>query len=469
MGGATDDMLDRQVGRYRVVRHLASGGMAELYIARQEAMGGFEKEIVVKILQPRYAENPRVVQMFLDEARLAAKLNHQSIVHVYDVAEDGGMKYIAMEYIRGETLTEIVRRGLAAGKYLPLEHAVHVVRQTAAGLAYAHAFREPDGHLVRIVHRDVSPTNILVTTEGQTKIVDFGIARAQDELRDEGGGRPGKASYMSPEQVRGAGVDYRSDIFSLGIILYELALGQRLYRGPADAVMRRIVEEPIAPPTALRRDFPPALELIVMRALEKRPEDRYQSAEEMRVDLEEFLADEGLRTGSRRMAAYMKDIFPPEGPAPAAPATATGGGGIPLEVRVRDDSEELNFDRRAPMSLRFEATHQEDDAGASRYPAPIPTDDARAPVEPPTISLPAAPPRANGVGMPAPAATAPRPSEKPRLGPPRPETPAPVAGAEAAAAEAADPVVTPPRNRMGWAILVVLLLGAATLAFVGTR
>src|SRR5882672_7155527 len=311
MGGPADDMLDRQVGRYRVVRHLASGGMAELYIARQEAMGGFAKEIVVKILQPRYAENPRVVQMFLDEARLAAKLNHQSIVHVYDVAEDGGMKYIAMEYIRGETLTEIVKHGLAAGKYLPLEHAVHVARQAAAGLAYAHAWREPDGHLMRIVHRDVSPTNILVTMEGQTKIVDFGIARVQDELREESGIRPGKASYMSPEQVRGEGVDTRSDIFSLGIILYELALGQRLFRGPAEVVMKRIAAEKVAPPTAVKRDFPPALELIIMRALEKRPQDRYQSAEDMRVDLEEFLADEGLRTGSRRMALYLSEIFAP--------------------------------------------------------------------------------------------------------------------------------------------------------------
>src|SRR6266481_496577 len=131
MDGLTEDMIGRNVGRYHVVRHLASGGMAELYIARQEAMGGFEKEIVVKMLQPRYAENPRVVQMFLDEARLAAKLNHPSIVHVYDVADEGGVKYIAMEYIRGETLTEIVKRGLIVGKYLPLEHAVHIVRQSA--------------------------------------------------------------------------------------------------------------------------------------------------------------------------------------------------------------------------------------------------------------------------------------------------------------------------------------------------
>src|SRR5215831_8494726 len=307
-------MLDRQVGRYRVVRHLASGGMAELYIARQEAMGGFEKEIVLKMLQGRYAENPRVVSMFLDEARLAAKLNHPSIVHVYDVADEDGVKYIAMEYIHGETLIDIVKRGLAVNKFLPLEHAVHVVRQTAAGLAYAHARREPDGRLLRIVHRDVSPTNILVSYEGQTKIVDFGIARIQDELREESGIRPGKASYMSPEQVRGEGADYRSDIFSLGVILYEITLGQRLFRGPAEVVMKRILEEKVTPPTAIRRDYPPALELIVMRALEKRPEDRYQSAEEMRVDLEEFLADEGLRTGTRRMGLYMNEIFAPDAP-----------------------------------------------------------------------------------------------------------------------------------------------------------
>src|SRR5450432_2823528 len=303
-------LVGQQVGRYAVIRHLASGGMAELYIARQQAVGGFEKPVVLKILQPRYAQNPRVLAMFLDEARLAAKLNHAAIVHVYDVVDEGGVKYIAMEYIHGETVADIVKRGLAVDRYLPMEHAIHIVSQAAAGLAYAHDRRETGSRVIRIVHRDVSPTNILVSYEGQTKIVDFGIARVQDELREESGIRPGKASYMSPEQVRGEGVDYRSDIFSLGIILYELALGQRLFRGPADAVMKRIVEEKVAPPTAVRRDFPPALELIIMRALEKRPADRYQSAEEMRVDLEEFLADEGLRTGSRRVALYMREIFP---------------------------------------------------------------------------------------------------------------------------------------------------------------
>jgi serine/threonine protein kinase len=354
-------LIGGQVGRYSVVRHLASGGMAELYIARQEAMGGFEKPVVLKVLQPKYAENPRVVSMFLDEARLAAKLNHPSIVHVYDVADEAGMKYIAMEYIHGETSADIVKRGLAVKNYLPLEHAVHIVSQTAAGLAYAHERPEADGRVLRIVHRDVSPTNILVGYEGQTKIVDFGIARAQDELREESGIRPGKASYMSPEQVRGDPADYRSDIFSLGIILYELTLCQRLYRGAPEVVMRKILDDRVTPPTAITRDYPATLELIVMRALEKRPEDRYQSAEDMRHDLEEFLEESGLKSGNRRMALYMQEVF--------APGAATSDAGVEKarafsDARTAasspggdandDISEELDLDRRAPLAMRIE-------------------------------------------------------------------------------------------------------------------
>jgi eukaryotic-like serine/threonine-protein kinase len=348
------DLVGQRVGRYTVLSHLASGGMAELYIARQEAVGGFEKQVVLKILQPRYAKNPRVVQMFLDEARLAAKLNHPAIVHVYDVADEAGLKYIAMEYIHGETIADIVKRGLAVDRYLPLEHAIHVVSQTAAGLAYAHERKEADGRVVRIVHRDVSPTNILVTYEGQTEIVDFGIARAQDELREETGILPGKASYMSPEQVRGETVDHRSDIFALGILLYELTLCQRLFRGPAEAVMKRIVGERVQPPTAVRRDYPAALEQIVMRALEKRPEDRYQSAQEMHDDLEEFLNESGLRSGNRRVAIYMNELF--------APGAAAGG------AEAADDGEELDFDRRAPLSMRIEPA-----AEVASRPAPAAT------------------------------------------------------------------------------------------------
>ena len=384
------DLTGRQIGRYSVVRHLASGGMAELYIARQESVGGFEKPVVLKLLQPRYTRNSRVVAMFLDEARLAAKLNHASIVHVYDVADDGGMKYIAMEYIHGETIADIVKRGLAVNKYIPLEHAIYIASETAAGLAYAHDRRDPDGRRWRIVHRDVSPTNILVNYEGQTKLVDFGIARAQDELREEAGILPGKASYMSPEQVRGQGADHRSDIFSLGIILYELTLCQRLYRGVPEAVMKLIVGESVAPPTAIKRDYPAALELIVMRALEKRPEDRYQSADEMRHDLEEFLDEAGLRTGNRRLALYMNELFAPE--APTFERGIAASRAFSPERRVargpRDEhSDELDFDRRAPLAMRMEAAP--DEPVPARAAAPRPSARTSAPAGSPAAAVPA--------------------------------------------------------------------------------
>jgi len=359
------DFIGKHVGRFTILSHLASGGMAELYIARQEAVGGFEKNLVVKMLQERYAKNPRVLEMFLDEARLAAKLNHQNIVHVYDVDKTEGTHYIAMEYIHGETVTDIVRRSIARGEFLPMEHAVQIVADTAAGLAYAHESRDADGRPTRIVHRDVSPSNILVTYEGITKLVDFGIARVQDQIREESGMRPGKVSYMSPEQVRGEIADHRADIYAMGIILYEITVGRRLWRGAPDVVMQRILEEQVPPPTYVRRGYPPALELIIMKALEKRPADRQQSAAELQRELLEFMEESGLKSGPRRLAHYMKDLFADEteGASPSAlpsapPATASPANGTGATMPSKDE-EELDFDRRAPLMMRVEARPDE--------------------------------------------------------------------------------------------------------------
>ncbi|HEX2659541.1 MAG TPA: serine/threonine-protein kinase [Polyangia bacterium] len=374
------DFIGKHVGRFTILSHLASGGMAELYIARQEAVGGFEKNLVVKMLQEKYAKNPRVLEMFLDEARLAAKLNHQNIVHVYDVDKTEDTHYIAMEYIHGETVTDIVRRSIARGEFLPLEHAVQIVADTAAGLDYAHSSRDADGRPTRIVHRDVSPSNILVTYEGITKIVDFGIARVQDQIREESGMRPGKVSYMSPEQVRGEIADHRADIYAMGIILYEITVGRRLWRGPPDVVMKRILEEQIPPPTYVRRGYPPALELIIMKALEKRPADRQQSAAELQRELLEFMEESGLKSGPRRLARYMKDLFADETtrsspglaafPAPVvATPTDSGAASAPVE-------EDLDFDRRAPLMMRVEARPDDlaefDSGAAAGHPSPIP-------------------------------------------------------------------------------------------------
>jgi serine/threonine protein kinase len=298
----------KKLGRYSLVEHLASGGMAEIFLARHEAEGDFAKELVLKILQDRYADHQDVTRMFLDEARLGAKLNHPNIVDVYDVGQENGLRFIAMEHIPGKTLTDVVRRGIEVSKPLPLDHAAYLVAETAAGLAYMHDGTDSRRRPFRIIHRDISPSNLIVSFSGQTKIIDFGIAREGEGTEPESA-RPGKVSYMSPEQVQGHKLDGRSDIFSLGTILYEITLGKRLWRGPKEVVMRRIVEENPPPPTYVDRAYPPALELMVLRALEKKPEKRYQTAGELFQELEAYLVASGARTRNHQIAQYLHDLF----------------------------------------------------------------------------------------------------------------------------------------------------------------
>ena len=302
----------KRLGRYVLLEHLASGGMAEIFLARLEGPGGFGKELVLKVLQERYAQNPQVVAMFLEEARLGAQLRHPTIVDVFDVGEDNGLRFIAMEYIEGRTLSELVTRGLEVGRPLPRPYAAHIVAEVAEGLAYLQGGLPGRGRPLAVVHRDISPPNLIVGYSGVTKIIDFGIARRSDTEVDEAGLKPGKVSYMSPEQVRGQHLDGRSDIFSLGTVLYEMTLGRRLFRGPAHTVMRRIVEEEPPPPSYIDRQYPPLLERVVMRALAKRPEDRYSSGAEMVIDLERYLDQTGEPASARHIARYVLELNAPE-------------------------------------------------------------------------------------------------------------------------------------------------------------
>ena len=327
-------------GRYTLLRRLAVGGMAEIYLARQAAMAGFEKEVVIKRLRTELADDPRIVEMFLDEARIGALLNHPNIVHVYDVDEHDGIPYIAMEYIIGEELNELCRRGIAQQRFLPLEHAVELMRQAAAGLGYFHAKRGNEGgqHALaplEIVHLDISPSNLLVTQDGFLKVIDFGIARARGQS-NRGDVMPGKLSYMSPEQAARGQVDHRSDIFSLGIVMYEITVGRRLFRGTAAEIVPKLIAGEVEPPTFARRNFPPALESIVMRALEKHPGDRYQTAYDLADDLEAFLRDERLHSGPVRIARYLDML------------THAGGGQrrpeLVSEAEARATGDELDFD-----------------------------------------------------------------------------------------------------------------------------
>ncbi len=291
-------------GRYTLLRRLAVGGMAEIYLARQAAMAGFEKEVVIKRLRAELADDPRIVEMFLDEARIGAQLNHPNIVHVYDVDEHDGIPYIAMEYIVGEELNELCRRGLAHGRFLPLEHAVELMRQAAAGMGYFHAKRGARGHdrmaeqPLDIVHLDISPTNLLVTQDGFLKVIDFGIARARGQTLARPRCMPGKLSYMSPEQAaRKRGRSPQRHLLARHRALRDHRRQAGCSAGPRRRSSRKLIDGQIEPPTFARRNFPAALEAIVMRALEKHPSDRYQSAYDLADDLESFLRDERLHSG----------------------------------------------------------------------------------------------------------------------------------------------------------------------------
>ncbi len=293
-------------GDYELVRYLTAGGMADLWLARSTRFSG---DLVVKKIQPRYIEMTRVVKMFIDEGRIAQALDHPNIVKVVDVGHENGTYFIAMEYIPGRDLLAICRRGVEVGNFLPRHLAVAILAQAARGLVYAHEKAGDDGTPLKVVHCDISPGNIVVGWGGTVKLVDFGIARATIMLREADHSVAGKYNYMAPEQIRGEAVDARADLFALGIILYELTVGKRLFRGRPEQVIRLVLDEPIAKPTELRPDFPAALEHVIMRCLERDPARRYQTARDLRTDLMAWLAETGLSHDKRRIAEYLRAIF----------------------------------------------------------------------------------------------------------------------------------------------------------------
>jgi serine/threonine-protein kinase len=240
------------LGRYQLLKRIAVGGMAEIYVAKQTGVEGFEKLVVIKKILPQFARDPYFIKMFLNEARLAARLTHPNIAHIYDLGYAAGVYFIAMEYIHGENLSGITFACRKQKHTIPLEHALKMVSQICEGLQYAHAKTNVQGKPLGIVHRDISPQNILISYEGMVKLVDFGVAKATT-LYDEdthAGQIKGKLAYMSPEQVRGEKMDSRADLFSLGIVLWELATGKRLFgRFEPAVILQKIDEGEIPPPT----------------------------------------------------------------------------------------------------------------------------------------------------------------------------------------------------------------------------
>jgi serine/threonine-protein kinase len=298
------------LGKYRLIAELGHGGMAEVYLAVSQGPAGFNKLVVVKQIRPQLATDPEFLTMFLDEARLAARLSHGNVVQTNEVGQDGNRYFIAMEYLEGQPLNRILHRvgrdgGLTMGMQL------RIIIEMLGGLHHAHELADYDGTPLGVVHRDVTPHNVFVTYDGQIKVVDFGIAKAMNSSAETRVGVvKGKVAYMAPEQARGERVDRRADIFSAGVMIWEAATGRRLWKGIPDlTVLHRIINGDIPSPRSVVPDIPEHLEAICLRALALRKEDRYATAADLAAELDTLLVELNDRTTVREIGKLVAKHF----------------------------------------------------------------------------------------------------------------------------------------------------------------
>ncbi len=300
-------------GKYLLLDKIAVGGMAELYRAKIIGVQGFEKLIAVKRILPHLTTEDELITSFIDEAKLAALLNHPNIVQIYDFGHMESSYFLAMEYLIGKDLRFIAKRSNERGLPIGLEHTLFIASRLCSALEYAHNLKDFQGKPLHLVHRDISPQNVFITYDGQVKIVDFGIAKAASQsTMTQVGMIKGKVAYMSPEQAEGKAIDHRSDIFAAGIVLYEMLTGHRMLEGDTLTILTRLREGQYVPPGDAIKDLPPKLKSILDRALAKDLEGRYQSSADMLADLEECLYDLSLRPSARGLSLFMKDLFKEE-------------------------------------------------------------------------------------------------------------------------------------------------------------
>jgi eukaryotic-like serine/threonine-protein kinase len=299
------------LGRYRVVDEIGIGGMASVHLARMDGPGGFQKWVAIKKIHSHLVEDESFVQMFLDEARVAARISHPNVATVFDLGKHEDTYWIAMEYLHGEPLREVMRRTEELGTAMPPEIACRVIADAAEGLHAAHELLGKNGEKLGLVHRDVTPHNLFVTYDGVTKVVDFGIAKFSSRMsHTRAGTLKGKLAYMSPEQVHGEGIDRRTDIFALGVVLWELTTGQRLFRMESDLdTLAKVQECNVPRPSTLIRGYPVDLEKIVMKALAKNRGERFRTAREFSRALQSLLMRRGLFIASDEVAGYTQQIF----------------------------------------------------------------------------------------------------------------------------------------------------------------
>jgi len=361
-----------RLGRYEIIKHLARGGMADVLLGRTTGIEGFARHVVIKRIREDQAHDQRYVNMFVDEARLAASLHHHNIVQVNDIGHQGGEYFFTMEYVHGEDARALLASVSKSGQLVPIEHVMSIVCAAAAGLHHAHEQRGPDREPLDIVHRDVSPANILIGYDGGVKVADFGIAKAAHRTtQTRTGTLKGKVAYMSPEQCVGEAVDRRSDVFSLGIVLYELLTVRRLFKADNDFMtMTAIVLGYIPPPSTYRPELPPELEDIVLKALATKPSDRYATAQDLRLALEQLAAKLQLSMSSTALADYMKQVFGsrPEPwldsddsePSISIDFDGSASGVVRVPIDALPPVEELRAPFRAPRAARAPSVIVED-------------------------------------------------------------------------------------------------------------
>ncbi len=368
-------LYPRTFGKYILQRQLAVGGMAEIYLARANGPAGFEKECVIKRISSRFASDEQFVRMFLDEARIAARLSHPNIVQIYDLGQEGQDFFIAMEYVAGVDLEQIIDAEKARGGRVPIPVALRIIAQAADGLDHAHKALDARGQPLGLVHRDVSPSNVMVSFDGNAKLLDFGIAKATPtNVRTEVGIIKGKLPYMSPEQVEGQPVDARSDVFALGTVIYELTVGKRPFDGNSvGEVSLQVLKNEPRPAVLTVRDFPDALSAILARTHNKKRSERYQSARELQVALESYLSESRAPSTTHDVAAYLEELFPGlrertiESDAAAADEVAKEAGAptIPVLLQTRSSSSP------AIVQAELDVEPTQPERIAARLPTPI--------------------------------------------------------------------------------------------------
>jgi serine/threonine protein kinase len=342
-------------GPYTLLERVAVGGMAEVFRAKRSGVEGFEKIVAVKRILPHLSDNKEFVDMFIDEAKMVAGLTHPNIVQIFDLGRIDKTYYIAMEHISGKDLRTILRCARERGLRLPLDLSVLVVSRVCAALEYAHRARDDQGRAMRIVHRDISPQNILISFEGDVKLTDFGIAKAATKATaTDAGALRGKLLYMSPEQAWGKPMDRRSDVFSLGIVFYEMVTDQKPFLGTSEmSILETVRECRISPPSSFNPRLPEKIEKVILKALERDPDDRYQDAAEMARDLERVLRERQPPTPVE-LARYMEILFD----------QATPGGGPHEDGQRQEDPErglEIELDTDVPAPEKTGPGAQEPD------------------------------------------------------------------------------------------------------------